>query len=228
LVDARIDESTITTTITVMSTRPAPGRIQIVAHRRGTSVVRGRGFLLLPAAAFAVHQLRYSLAYGSQADSVLAAQGHSYLNSLAPWLVLLLGLGAGTFLVRVACASAGRANRPPRRAFLELWLLAWAILVVVYVAQELLEGLFAAGHPAGFAGIIGHGGWWALVVSLVAGAAVAALLHIAHAVIVVAERLAARPTFLGLPPLTLRPGAVSLVRRSPLACAAAGRAPPPA
>jgi hypothetical protein len=227
MINAPIDESTITTT-TVTSTRPAPGRIQIVAHRRGTSVVRGRGFLLLPAAAFAVHQLRYTLAYGSHADSVLTAQGHSYLNSLAPWLVLLLGLGAGTFLVRVARASAGGANRPPRRAFLELWLLASAILVVVYVVQELLEGLFAAGHPAGFAGVIGHGGWWALVVSLVAGAAVAALLHLAHAVIAVAERLATRRSFLGLPALTLRPRAVSLARRSPLACAAAGRAPPAA
>ena len=199
-----------------------------MAHRRVTSVVRGRGFLLLPAAAFAVHQLRYTLAYGSHADSVLAAQGHSYLNSLAPWLVLLLGLGAGTFLVRVACAAAGETDRRRRRAFVEQWLLASAILVAIYVVQEVLEELFATGHPGGFAGVIGHGGWWALVVSLAAGAAVAALLQVAHAVILVAERLATRRTFLGPPSLTLRLRAVSLVLRSPLACAAAGRAPPAA
>ena len=204
------------------------GRICGVAHRRVSSLVRGRGFLLLPAAAFVVHQLRYTFAYGSHADSVLAAQGHSYLNSLAPWLVLLLGVGAGTLLVRVACAFAGGTSRPQRRAFLELWLLASAILVAVYVVQELLEGLFASGHPAGFAGVIGHGGWWALVVSLVAGAAVAALLQVAHSVMLVAERLAARRTFLGLSPLSLRRRAVSLAPFAPLASAAAGRAPPAA
>ena len=35
------------------------------APRRLRSVLAGRGFMLFPAAAFAVHQLRYELAYGS-------------------------------------------------------------------------------------------------------------------------------------------------------------------
>lgn len=199
-----------------------------MAPARLRSVVRGRGFLLLPAAAFAVHQLRYTLAYGSHADGVLAAQGHSYLNSLAPWLVLLLGLGAGTFLARVARALVSGDDDHPRRAFLELWLLASAILVAVYVVQELLESSYAVGHPSGFAGVLGHGGWWALVASLVAGAAAAALLHVAHTVVSIAERLAVRRTFLGLPPRTLRPQAFSVGPRSPLAFAAAARAPPAA
>ncbi len=184
--------------------------------------------MLLPAAAFAVHQLRYTLAYGSQASSVLAAQGHSYLNSLAPWLVLLLGLGAGAFLVRVAGAAAGGAVRGRRRAFVGQWLLASVILVAIYVVQELLEELFATGHPGGFAGVIGHGGWWALPLALVAGAAVALLLQIAHSVLAVAGRLGARPGFSGLAPLSLALRAVSLVPRAPLASAAAGRAPPAA
>src|SRR5207253_1908986 len=84
---ARSRRSTSTATITTAA------RLLGMAHPRLRSVIGGRGFLLLPAAAFAVHQLRYSLAYGSRANQVLAMQGHSYLNSLAPWLVLLLGLG---------------------------------------------------------------------------------------------------------------------------------------
>ena len=189
-------------------------------------VLGGRGFLLLPAAAFAVHQLRYTLAYGSQADSMLAAEGHRYLTSLGPWIVLLLALGAGSLLVRVARGLAAGGDEHPRRSSLELWGLASASLVGIYVAQELLEGVFAAGHPGGFAGVLGHGGWWALVAALVAGAVVAALLRVACSIVSVAGRLAARPAFLGLPSLTPRLLAVSLVPRSPLASAAAGRAPP--
>jgi hypothetical protein len=199
-----------------------------MAHPRLRSIVVGRGFLLLPAAAFAVHQLRYSLAYGSHANQVLAAQGHSYLNSLAPWLVLLLALGAGAFLLRLAGVLAGRSNMRPRRSALGLWGLSSGSLVAIYVVQEFLEGLFAVGHPAGFAGVFGHGGWWALVVAIAVGAAVASLLHVACAIVVAAKRLAARRPFFGLPPLDLRLTAVSLVPRPSLAYAAAGRAPPAA
>ena len=71
----------------------------------------GSGLLLVPAAAFAVHQLRYFIAYGSHANSQLAAQGHSYLHSLAPWAVLALGIGA-TLLLR----RAGRALRVDRKS----------------------------------------------------------------------------------------------------------------
>src|SRR4051794_38606200 len=115
------------TTITATTTTTGSS-IPVVTHRRVTSVLPGRGLVLLPAAAFAVHQLRYTFAYGAHADGVLAAQGHSYLSSLAPWLVLLLCLGAGSFLVRVARAAAGAAERRPRRDFLALWLLASATL----------------------------------------------------------------------------------------------------
>jgi uncharacterized membrane protein len=199
-----------------------------VTGARLRDVVRGRGLLLLPAAAFAVHQLRYSLAYGSRANSVLAAQGHSYLDSLAPWLVLLLALGAGSLLVRVtAAALSGEADRP-RRSLTGLWALASATLVAIYVVQELLESLFAIGHPTGFAGVFGHGGWWALVASLVVGGAVAALLRVACEVVSLARRIAPRRAILGLPPRTLRAQCLSAGARSPLAFAAAGRAPPAA
>ena len=42
-----------------------------------------------------------------------------------------------------------------------LWLAGWAALVLIYATQETLEALLATGHPAGVAGVFGHGGWWA-------------------------------------------------------------------
>src|ERR1051325_4030860 len=113
-----------------------------MAHGRLSTTVRDRGILLLPAAAFLVHQLRYSLAYGSQASQALAAQGHSYLKSPAPWLVLLVAFGAGSFLLRVAAAFAGRRGRRPARRLLELWSISTGALLAIYVLQELLEGFF--------------------------------------------------------------------------------------
>jgi hypothetical protein len=197
-----------------------------VTHSRLRSIVRGRGLVLLPAAAFAVHQLRYTLAYGSNAGSVLAAQGHSYLNSLAPWLVLLMGLGASSFLVRVARAFVAGEDNNPRRSFVGLWALAAASLVAIYVVQELLESFFAVGHPSGVGGVFGHGGWWALVASIVAGAGVAALLRVACEVVSLAGRLAPPRVVFTVLPRSLRRQAFSVGPRSPLALAAAGRAPP--
>src|SRR4051812_41989169 len=115
-----------------------------MAHARLRSVLVGRGLLLLPAAAFAVHQLRYTIGYGSNAGSALASQGHPYLTSVAPWLALLLALGAGSLLLRTARALLSGSDDHPRRSFLELWGLASASLVAVYVVQELLESWFAA------------------------------------------------------------------------------------
>src|SRR2546428_231103 len=83
-----------------------------MAQTRLRSIVQGRGLFLLPVAAFAVHQLRYTLAYGSHANQVLAMQGHSYLSSLAPWLVLLSAFGAGSFLLRFARPPLARGRRP--------------------------------------------------------------------------------------------------------------------
>jgi len=88
-----------------------------MTQRSMREVLAGRGFLLLPAAALAVHELRYRLAYGGGAASALASQGHSYLDSLAPWLVLLLGLALGGFLVRVAGSASGRSGGGPQRSF---------------------------------------------------------------------------------------------------------------
>lgn len=191
---------------------------------RVRSVLAGRGFMLLPASAFAVHQLRYELGYGSRSGAALAAQGHGYQNSLAPWVVLLLAVAVGTFLARVARAATGRAETR-RRSFVTLFGFAWVLLLAVYCLQEWLEGVFAVGHPAGLAGIVGHGGWWALPLSAAAAAVVALLLLAGAAVVEAVARLAtARPA--RVEHLLQRPSLVVPVRLSPLAGRVAGRAPP--
>jgi hypothetical protein len=189
--------------------------------------LRSRGLLLLPVGAFVVHQLRYRFAYGPQASAQLAAQGHSYLDSFAPWLVLLLCLATGSFLARIAQALATGRPAGRRRSFGAVWLVTTCLLIAIYAVQEFFEGLVAAGHPGGLAGIVGHGGWWAAVVAVGVAAVIALLLHVATAVVDAVARAATsrRRARLGL--LQLRPATtVSLARRRPLATARAGRAPP--
>jgi hypothetical protein len=197
----------------------------VISRVTGVSL-RSRGLLLLPVGAFVVHQLRYRLAYGPQASAQLAAQGHSYLDSFAPWLVLLLCLATGSFLARIAQALA--TGRPAgRRSFGAVWFVSTCLLIAIYAVQEFLEGLVAAGHPGGLAGIVGHGGWWAAVVAVGVAAVIALLLHVATAVVDAVARAATsrRRARLGL--LQFRPATtVSVARRRPLATARAGRAPP--
>jgi len=180
--------------------------------------------MLVPAAAFAVHQLRYELAYGSQARQALAAQGHGYLDSLAPWVAALVALALGSYVVRLARAASGELQPQPRRAFARLWLTTSAGLLAVYAGQEALEGVFAAGHPGGLEGVFGHGGWWAVVLSLTFGLAVALILRLASAVV----DLAARAPAVALAPSLRGPSPLRIVsrRRSVLAGLSAGRAPP--
>ena len=55
---------------------------------RGGGIKQVAPLALMPAAAFAVHQLRYWFAFGAHAGVVLRAQGHSYLHSVAPWVTV--------------------------------------------------------------------------------------------------------------------------------------------
>ena len=184
------------------------------------------GLLLVPAAAFAVHQLRYSLAYGSRANAELAAQGHSYMHSLVPWLILTLGIGFSAFIRRaVVAASTGEPGRFGRRSPVTLWALTTVGLLAIYSVQESLEELLASGHPTGLGGVFGHGGWWAIPVSAVVALLVVALLRLGRTLLCVAASLA--PRRVALPSLVLlRPDTVALVPVRPLARSAAGRAPP--
>src|ERR1700722_14494622 len=103
-----------------------------MAHRSVRGALAGRGFMLFPAVAFAVHQLRYEIAYGSHANAALAASGHGYLDSLAPWVALLVGLGFGSFLTRLARGLAGRPATAPRRSFAGLWCAGSLALLATY------------------------------------------------------------------------------------------------
>lgn len=184
---------------------------------------------LVPAGALGVHQLRFWLAFGSGANAELARQGHAYLHSLVPWIVLALGVAVGAFLWALGRALGGQRSVPRYAlSLLALWLVCTVCLVAIYVSQELLEGLFASGHPGGLAGVFGYGGWWSIPAALCVGLVLAAVLHgarwvldeIAHRHPPTVPARAARPAARRLP-LVLR-----VVRLSPLAEGWSGRGPP--
>jgi hypothetical protein len=210
-------------------TRGGIVRTVLVACDRRAVIRSGARMALVPAGALAVHQLRFWLAFGSHANAELARQGHAYLHSLAPWVVLLPGLAAGGFLCALGRALA--RQRSVRRYTLSLaglWLVCSVCLVTIYVTQEFLEGLFAFGHPAGLAGIFGYGGWWSIPAALCVGLVLAAVFHGARWVLdEIAQR---RRRAVGLPIIsrgTQRlPLGVPLPRLSPLAEGRSSRGPP--
>ena len=186
---------------------------------------RLRALALIGAGAFAVHQLRYLLGYGDRAADALAEQGHGYL--WAAELVLALALAAALGQLVLALARPRRplaGDRAP--SFPVQWLSASGVLALVHVVQESLEGVVFAGHHPPLAGVLGHGGWTALVAAAAVGALVALLLRGAGAAVVrraralrlphVRRRAGARPR----PATPDRPGL------EPLARHLAGRAPP--
>lgn len=208
------------------------------AERLPVSTARMRGRIgfgrfaavaLMPPAAFAVHQLRYMLAFGGAAGLVLHRTGHSYLHSVVPWLVVLLALVAGGFLRSLGRAFAGQTSLPRYTASLVgLWLACSATLVAIFAFQELLEGFFVAGHPAGLVGIFGYGGWWAIPASLCVGFVLAGLLHGARRVVerVAESRAHALGITIGAPQLVARPRDAVLVGFAPLVGGWSDRGPP--
>src|SRR5437763_17107777 len=90
--------------------------------QRRLLIARLAPLALMPASAFAVHQLRYWLAYGGRAGAMLARQGHAYLHSLVPWTALLLAIAAGLFLrARGRAAGGPRSARPYPGSFAGRW-----------------------------------------------------------------------------------------------------------
>jgi hypothetical protein len=188
--------------------------------------VRPNGLLFMPAAALVVHQTRYTLAYGVRANSELAAQGHSYLHSLVPWTILALGVGASLFLRRLArTARTGQSSAFTRLSAAALWSVTTLGLIAIYAVQETLEALSVSGHPGGASGVFGHGGWYAVPAAAVVAVGVVAVLRVGRAVLRFASRFAPRAARLPTPNLRV-PFSVALVAPTPLALAAAGRAPP--
>ncbi len=182
--------------------------------------------MLLPAGALLVHQLRYLLTYGSSASDELSAQGHAYFASLVPWIVLLTAGGLGWFVARLARAPGLGIERVRARPFLRLWLTTGAGLVGIYVLQEFLEGLFADGHPAELVGIFGHGGWWAVPAAAAVGFLIVAALRVGQVLARLVARSESNRRVRNVVGTLRMPDALLLVAGSPLADAAAGRAPP--
>jgi hypothetical protein len=200
-----------------------------VRLQRGVVIRRLAPAALMPAGAFAVHQLRYWLAFGSHAGVELADQGHSYLHSVVPWIVLLIALSVGSFLLALGRAFGGRVSVPRYTlSFMALWLLCAACLVGIYMTQEFLEGLFATGHPGGLVGIFGYGGWWSIPAALAIGLVLAAAFHGARRVLhTVADRCVRRVTATRRRRGVLRGRQeVLLPALAPLADGWSGRGPP--
>lgn len=189
---------------------------------------RLRGAALLPAGAYAVHQLRYFVTFGGHAEHELAAQGHAYLTALTAPIALLCAAAVGCFVGRLAQAwrgaAPGQRNQPGVR---RVWLTTAALLVLIYVGQELLEGFLTTGHPGGLIGVFGAGGWSAVPLAVIVGGLIALALWAGHRALafVGGLRRASRPR-----PrrrvCTRRPRSVMRPRTAPLATKAAGRAPP--
>jgi hypothetical protein len=197
-----------------------------------------RAAALMPAAVLAVHQLRFVLAFGGLSGEELEKEGHQYLSARAAPIALSWALVVGLFFARLASARrdgvgegdarSGATNDPSSwRGFLRLALLIAASLLALYSCQELLEGMLSNGHPEGFDGVFGDGGWWAVPLSLICGVAIAAALRGARAAIrwVVSRRRRPTASHARQAPAP-RPHHLALPRLLPLAGAAAGRAPP--
>jgi hypothetical protein len=184
----------------------------------------------LPPAAFAVHQLRYMLAYGGRAGAELQRTGHSYLHSVVPWIVLSLALAVGLFLRALGRTVAGHTSLSSYTVSLAgMWLACSAALLTIFICQETLESFLSTGHPGGFAGVFGYGGWWAIPVSACVGLVLAAWFHGARWVLrEVARRTAAARRPIAAPgPLTvLAPGYVWRPAGVPVVAGCSGRGPP--
>ncbi|MCW2980390.1 MAG: hypothetical protein JWO14_2117 [Solirubrobacterales bacterium] len=199
---------------------------------------RFRAAALMPAAVLTVHQARFVLAFGGSSGEELEKEGHQYLSALAAPIAMSVAIVVGLFFARLASAwrdGAGEgdarhsaASDPSSwRGFLHLTLLIAASLLALYSCQELFEGMLSNGHPEGFNGVFGDGGWWAVPLSLVCGLAIAAALRGARAAIRWVASRRRRPRISHERPAAApRPRRLALPRLVPLAGAAAGRAPP--
>jgi hypothetical protein len=193
-----------------------------------------RAALLMPLAAMTVHQLRYYVIFGAHAPAHLARDGHGYLSFLEPLVLLAAAIAAGGLAGRCVRAWSGESPRVRRERhaagpFASTWLLCTGVLIGLYCAQELAEGMLAVGHAAGVAGIIGHGGLIAAPLAAILGGALTLALRSAERLLdLVARdgrgRNAARAAA-ALPPLH-RPRALRDWRLAPASGLIAGRAPP--
>lgn len=194
----------------------------------GSRAWRLKAAALLFAGSLAVHELRYLVAYGAGADRAESTQGHAYLALLAPAVAAGAVLALAAWVLRLAAARATAGTDPPVPGFRRLWAGASGLLAALYAMQETVEGLVSPGHPSGMPGVLGHGGWTALVIAMAVGAVLALALRAARVTLAPPGRAATRPRLAPPAPSFLVPTPVALARLDPLASFLAGRGPPPA
>lgn len=151
-----------------------------------------RWFSLLFIAAIGLHQLRYLIGPGADAQHSFGAQAHSYLPLAAAFVALLFGASLVHFVSTLTLARSGEVRPPKLPRFRSTWLWATVALIAIFVAQESFEGALVSGHSSGLHGLFGHGGWMALLLAPALGALVALFLRGAQSVLVAAARRLAR------------------------------------
>ncbi len=176
---------------------------------------------ILAVGAFALHQLRYLIAFGGPC----AAEGHRYMADLLPPLsVLFLAAVLATLLRGTEGASPARAPLTRR-----IPVFAGALLAI-FAGQELLEGFMAAGPSANLAAPLAGGGWVALPLAVAIGGLAALLARLLEGVErAIAVIHAERPLRSRAPAVRGRARAAQGVSwlASPLAFGLARRPPPP-
>jgi hypothetical protein len=113
----------------------------------------------------AVHQLRLLAAPSSD--------GHAPLIALAVPSAVLLAGAAIALVVELAGIRRGRTPVPSRLSLRRAWVVASVALIVLFVAQELLEGMLLHGHASGLYGVFALGGWTAVPLAVAVGGVVA-------------------------------------------------------
>ena len=190
---------------------------------------RARTASLVALGALAVHQLRYAAAYGGDAGSALASQGHGYLTAAAPTLVSLTAATLVATLILPALTSL--AARPTRcRSLASASALFAVALMGIFTVQELAEGTLATGHPAGAAAVLAGGGWLALPLAVAVGlvcAVTCLFLERAERVLGAPAGSSARPLWpAGTPAAPVVTSARAPLASAPLAFGLARRGPP--
>jgi hypothetical protein len=175
---------------------------------------------ILAVGAFALHQLRFLIAFGGSP----ATEGHGYMADLFPPLAVLVLAAMLATLIR------GTEGATPERTPLARRIAVFAgALLAIFVAQETLEGLIA-GHSAGLTTVLSDGGWIALPLALAIGSIAALLAGVLEGVErVISVVHAERPLRSRAPAISGRalPARATSLLSAPLAFGLARRPPPP-
>jgi hypothetical protein len=188
-----------------------------------------RRVLLTATTALGLHDVRATAGWGGHAHGELDA-AHAYLTA-ATWTVVVVGaLLIAQFLFRLATPPRfTAARRNARRGMVWGWVLTSVTLAGVCLAQELLEHLWVAGSLPSPDVLLATGGWTAIPLAALLGAAVTVTARGSDAALTVLSG-SGLPTVQRIlePSLGCRVASAHPRRNEPLAGLAAGRAPPAA